>query len=116
MPARDEAEVLPQTLPTLLALNYPGELIVWLIDDAPGAALCRSPCHRTRRRSPVPAVAGLGAWAAGLHPGTGVAALRSLATAQGGAASRRDIVCRHNAGLARRHATGRGGVWKGRGP
>jgi hopene-associated glycosyltransferase HpnB len=33
VPARDEAEVLPQTLPTLLAQDYPGELAVWLVDD-----------------------------------------------------------------------------------
>lgn len=33
VPARDEAAVLPETLPTLLAQDYPGELRVWLIDD-----------------------------------------------------------------------------------
>jgi hopene-associated glycosyltransferase HpnB len=33
VPARDEAEVLGQTLPTLLAQDYPGELSVWLVDD-----------------------------------------------------------------------------------
>lgn len=33
VPARDEAEVLPETLPTLLAQDYPGELAVWLVDD-----------------------------------------------------------------------------------
>jgi hopene-associated glycosyltransferase HpnB len=33
IPARNEAEVLPDTLPTLLEQDYPGELAVWLVDD-----------------------------------------------------------------------------------
>jgi hopene-associated glycosyltransferase HpnB len=33
VPARDEAAVLPETLPTLLAQDYPGELSVVLVDD-----------------------------------------------------------------------------------
>lgn len=33
VPARDEAAVLPGTLPSLLAQDYPGELAVWLVDD-----------------------------------------------------------------------------------
>ncbi|NMO89478.1 glycosyltransferase [Actinomycetospora sp. TBRC 11914] len=33
VPARDEAAVLPRTLPTLLAQDYPGRLGVWLVDD-----------------------------------------------------------------------------------
>ncbi len=33
VPARDEAEVLPEALPTLLAQDYPGQLAVWLVDD-----------------------------------------------------------------------------------
>ena len=33
IPARDEAAVLPETLPTLLDQHYPGELAVWLVDD-----------------------------------------------------------------------------------
>ena len=33
VPARDEAAVLPETLHTLLAQDYPGELAVWLVDD-----------------------------------------------------------------------------------
>jgi hopene-associated glycosyltransferase HpnB len=33
VPARDEAAVLPQTLPTLLAQRYPGRLRVVLVDD-----------------------------------------------------------------------------------
>ena len=33
VPARDEAAVLPATLPTLLAQDYPGELRVILVDD-----------------------------------------------------------------------------------
>lgn len=34
VPARDEALVLPQTLPTLLDQDYPGEMRVWLVNDA----------------------------------------------------------------------------------
>jgi hopene-associated glycosyltransferase HpnB len=34
VPARDEAAVLPQTLPTLLAQDYPGSFAVTLVDDA----------------------------------------------------------------------------------
>jgi hopene-associated glycosyltransferase HpnB len=33
VPARDEAAVLPETLPTLLAQDYPGRLAVVLVDD-----------------------------------------------------------------------------------
>ena len=33
VPARDEAVVLGETLPTLLAQDYPAELAMWLIDD-----------------------------------------------------------------------------------
>jgi hopene-associated glycosyltransferase HpnB len=33
VPARDEAAVLPETLPTLLAQDYPGEFSVVLVDD-----------------------------------------------------------------------------------
>ncbi len=33
IPARDEAEVLPRTLPTLLGQDYPGRLHVVLVDD-----------------------------------------------------------------------------------
>ena len=34
VPARDEAAILPETLPSLLAQDYPGELVVVLVDDA----------------------------------------------------------------------------------
>jgi hopene-associated glycosyltransferase HpnB len=34
VPARDEAAILPQTLPTLLAQDYPGQFRVVLVDDA----------------------------------------------------------------------------------
>ena len=34
VPARDEAAILPETLPTLLAQGYPGALSVVLVDDA----------------------------------------------------------------------------------
>ena len=33
VPARNEAEVLPQTLPTLLGQNYPGRFHICLVDD-----------------------------------------------------------------------------------
>ncbi|NKQ53024.1 glycosyltransferase [Amycolatopsis sp. K13G38] len=36
VPARDEAEVLPTTLPTLLAQRYPGQARVILVDDNSG--------------------------------------------------------------------------------
>ena len=34
VPARDEAAILPETLPTLLAQDYPGAFFVVLVDDA----------------------------------------------------------------------------------
>jgi hopene-associated glycosyltransferase HpnB len=34
VPARDEAAILPETLPTLLAQDYPGAFSVMLVDDA----------------------------------------------------------------------------------
>src|SRR5580700_1827754 len=33
VPARDEAAILPRTLPSLLAQEYPGEFTVLLVDD-----------------------------------------------------------------------------------
>ena len=36
VPARDEAAILPETLPTLLAQDYPGAFRVVLVDDASG--------------------------------------------------------------------------------
>ncbi|MBO8184239.1 glycosyltransferase [Streptomyces sp. DW4-2] len=36
VPARDEAEVLPLTLPTLLAQDYPGHAHILLVDDGSG--------------------------------------------------------------------------------
>lgn len=52
IPARDEAAVLPETLPTLLAQDYPGELAVWLVDDDSSdgtAALAHTLADRTGR-------------------------------------------------------------------
>jgi hopene-associated glycosyltransferase HpnB len=50
VPARDEAAILPETLPTLLAQDYPGAFSVVLVDDAStdgtaavAAALARAP-------------------------------------------------------------------------
>ncbi|MBR7839663.1 glycosyltransferase [Actinospica durhamensis] len=34
VPARDEAEILPESFPTLLAQDYPGQLEIVLVDDA----------------------------------------------------------------------------------
>ncbi|KPC80893.1 MULTISPECIES: glycosyltransferase [Streptomyces] len=36
VPARDEAEVLPTSLPSLLAQDYPGDAQVYLVDDCSG--------------------------------------------------------------------------------
>lgn len=36
VPARDEAEILPRTLPSLLAQDYPGEAEIFLVDDCSG--------------------------------------------------------------------------------
>ena len=52
MPARNEAEVLAQTLPTLLAQDYPGKLAIWLVDDGSSdgtAALARTLADRSTR-------------------------------------------------------------------
>jgi hopene-associated glycosyltransferase HpnB len=52
VPARDEAALLPETLPTLLAQDYPGELIVWLVDDASSdgtAQVARALAERAER-------------------------------------------------------------------
>jgi glycosyltransferase involved in cell wall biosynthesis len=49
VPARDEAAVLPETLPTLLAQDYPGDLVVWLVDDGSSdgtGALARTLANR----------------------------------------------------------------------
>src|SRR6266540_2108876 len=52
VPARDEAAMLPETLPSLLTQDYPGELTVVLVDDQSGdgtadAARTPPPCDRT---------------------------------------------------------------------
>jgi hopene-associated glycosyltransferase HpnB len=50
VPARDEAAILPETLPSLLSQEYPGELSVVLVDDgssdgtaAVAESLCQAP-------------------------------------------------------------------------
>jgi hopene-associated glycosyltransferase HpnB len=65
IPARDEAGVLPLTLPTLLAQDYPGALDVVLVDDqshdataAVAAALAVAAGRRLRVVSGAPAPAG----------------------------------------------------------
>ena len=48
IPARDEAAVLPETLPSLLGQEYPGELSVVLVDDDSSTAPRRSLSHSGR--------------------------------------------------------------------
>ena len=55
IPARDEAAILPETLPSLLAQEYPGTLSVVLVDDgssdgtaATAESLARQPGHACR--------------------------------------------------------------------
>ncbi|MDQ3764283.1 MAG: glycosyltransferase [Actinomycetota bacterium] len=53
VPARDEAAVLPETLPTLLEQDYPGQLAVWLVDDSSSdgtAELAHTYAERAGRR------------------------------------------------------------------
>lgn len=53
VPARNEAAVLPQTLPTLLALDYPGRLSILLVDDesSDGTAEVAAGLRRQAQRS-----------------------------------------------------------------
>jgi len=53
VPARNEAAVLPQTLPTLLALDYPGRLSILLVDDesSDGTAEVAAGLRRRAQRS-----------------------------------------------------------------
>jgi hopene-associated glycosyltransferase HpnB len=78
VPARDEAAILPATLPGLLAQDYPGEFSVVLVDDAStdgtaatAAELASDPDHRlliTAGGEPPPGWAGkVHAMAQGLH-------------------------------------------------
>src|SRR5260370_42445025 len=43
VPARDEAAMLPETLPTLLTQDYPGQLPVLLVDDESTDGTARVP-------------------------------------------------------------------------
>ena len=57
VPARDEAEVLPLSLPSLLAQDYPGRAEILLVDDGSTdgtGELARELAERAR--SPVPSV------------------------------------------------------------
>jgi hopene-associated glycosyltransferase HpnB len=61
VPARDEAAVLGETLPTLLAQDYPGELTVWLVDDGSSdgtAELARTLADRAGGRTALTVLAG----------------------------------------------------------
>jgi hopene-associated glycosyltransferase HpnB len=54
VPARNEAAVLHETLPTLLGQDYPGELTVWLVDDGSNdgtAALAQAAAQRVASRT-----------------------------------------------------------------
>src|SRR5262249_50329514 len=73
VPARDEAAILPETLPTLLAQDYPGAFSVVLVDDASTdgtaavAAAVSAPAGAVPLRvvsgSPPPGGGGGGVWA-----------------------------------------------------
>ncbi|HEX3752017.1 MAG TPA: glycosyltransferase [Streptosporangiaceae bacterium] len=67
VPARDEAAVLPQTLPTLLAQDYPGPFAVTLVDDAStdgtGAVAARLGEQARHRLRVVPGTARPDGWA-----------------------------------------------------
>ena len=62
VPARDESEILPTTLPSLLAQDYPGRFRVVVVDDASsdgtGAVARRIGAHVVRGDGPPPGWAG----------------------------------------------------------
>ncbi len=59
VPARDEAEILPATLPTLLAQDYPGKLEVVVVDDRSTDSTARvAAALAGRHRRPLRVVAG----------------------------------------------------------
>ncbi|MFJ7071600.1 glycosyltransferase [Streptomyces sp. NPDC098781] len=49
VPARDEAEVLPMSLPSLLAQSYPGHAEIFLIDDGSSDGTGELACELARR-------------------------------------------------------------------
>ena len=54
IPARDEADVLPETLPTVLGQDYPGDFRVVLVDDRSEdgtASLARHLASEARREN-----------------------------------------------------------------
>ena len=62
VPARDEADILPTTLPSLLGQDYPGRFRVVVVDDASsdgtGAVACRIGAQVVRGDGPPPGWAG----------------------------------------------------------
>lgn len=54
VPARDEAAVLPESLPSLLAQDYPGRAEVFLIDDGSTDGTGELACELARRRGGLP--------------------------------------------------------------
>src|SRR5262249_1663927 len=61
VPARDEAAILPETLPTLLAQDYPGAFRVVLVDDASsdGTGAAAAALGAAASGEPVPAAPGV---------------------------------------------------------
>jgi hopene-associated glycosyltransferase HpnB len=54
VPARDEAEVLPRSLPTLLAQEYPGRAEVFLVDDGSADGTGELAAELSRRHGGLP--------------------------------------------------------------
>ncbi|MFC7815757.1 glycosyltransferase [Streptomyces sp. NPDC057367] len=54
VPARDEAAVLPASLPSLLAQDYPGRAEVFLVDDGSTDGTADLACELARRREGLP--------------------------------------------------------------
>ncbi|WP_193776660.1 glycosyltransferase [Streptomyces sp. E2N166] len=54
VPARDEAAVLPRSLPSLLAQDYPGRAEVFLIDDGSADGTGELACELARRHEGLP--------------------------------------------------------------
>jgi hopene-associated glycosyltransferase HpnB len=74
IPARDESEILPSTLPSVLAQRYPGVFSVILVDDASadgtGQVATRLAAETAHERRGVPAPARTAAADAGRRTGT----------------------------------------------
>ena len=89
IPARNEAEVLPRTLPTVLAQDYPGRFRVMLVNDrsddgtaavARAAAEALPTCDRLMVHEGEPLAAGWSGKVWAMHQGASAAASLSAAT------------------------------------